>query len=69
MINAKWREAFVSEPFFRQAVIKPEVTYLRGAVIQDYSRYIQTTYRHHGLKGVIKIFISGIKKVLKRVFR
>jgi GT2 family glycosyltransferase len=69
MINAKWREAFVSEPFFRQAVIKPEVTYLRGAVIQDYSRYIQTTYRHHGLKGVIEIFISGIKKVLKRVFR
>ena len=68
MINEKWGRAFGSEPFFRQAVTQPEVTYLRGAVIQDYSRYIQTTYRHHGFKGVIKIFISGIKKVLKRDF-
>ena len=67
MINAKWGRAFGSEPYFRQAITQPEVTYLLGAVIQDYSRYIQTTYRHHGLKGVIKIFISGIKKVRKRV--
>jgi GT2 family glycosyltransferase len=68
MINEKWSRAFGSEPYFRQAVTQPEVTYLRGAVIQDYSRYIQTTYRHHGFKGVIKIFISGLKKVRKRVF-
>jgi GT2 family glycosyltransferase len=67
MINEKWGRAFGSEPYFRQAVIKPEVTYLRGAVIQDYSRYIQTTYRHHGFKGVVKIFSNGLKKVRKRV--
>ena len=68
MINEKWRGSFGSEPYFRQAVTQPEVTYLRGAVIQDYSRYIQTTYRHHGFSGVVKIFSNGIKKVLKRVF-
>ena len=68
MINAKWRGAFGSEPYFRQAVTQPEVTYMRGAVIQDYSRYIQTTYRHHGFKGVVKIFSNGLKKVRKRVF-
>jgi GT2 family glycosyltransferase len=68
MINAKWGRAFGSEPYFRQAVTQPEVAYLRGAVIQDYSRYIQTTYRHHGFKGVVKIFSNGLKKVRKRVF-
>jgi GT2 family glycosyltransferase len=68
MINAKWGRAFGSEPYFRQAVTQPEVTYLRGTVIQDYSRYIQTTYRHHGFKGVVKIFSNGLKKVRKRVF-
>ena len=68
MINEKWGRAFGTEPYFRQAVTLPEVTYLRGAVIQDYSRYIQTTYRHHGFKGVVKIFSNGIKKVRKRLF-
>ena len=68
MINEKWGRAFGTEPYFRQAVTLPEVTYLRGAVIQDYSRYIQTTYRHHGFKGVVKIFSNGIKKVRKKVF-
>jgi GT2 family glycosyltransferase len=68
MINAKWGRAFGSEPYFRQAITQPEVTYLRGAVIQDYSRYIQTTYRHNGFKGVVKIFSNGLKKVRKRVF-
>jgi hypothetical protein len=68
MINEKWSRAFGSEPYFRQAVTRPEVTYLRGAVIQDYSRYIQTTYRHYGFKGVVKIFSNGLKKVRKRVF-
>jgi len=68
MINEKWSRAFGSEPYFRQAVTRPEVTYLRGAVIQDYSRYIQTTYRHHGFKGVVKIFSNGIKKARKKVF-
>ena len=68
MINEKWRGAFGSEPYFRQAVTQPEVTYLRGAVIQDYSRYIQTTYRHHGFSGVVKIFSNGLNKVRKRVF-
>jgi GT2 family glycosyltransferase len=68
MINVKWGRAFGSEPYFRQAVTQPEVAYMRGAVIQDYSRYIQTTYRHHGFKGVVKIFSNGLKKVRKRVF-
>ena len=68
MINEKWSRAFGTEPYFRQAVTLPEVTYLRGAVIQDYSRYIQTTYRHHGFKGVVKIFSNGLKKVRKRLF-
>lgn len=68
MINAKWSSAFGSEPYFRQAVTQPEVTYLRGAVIQDYSRYIQTTYRHHGFIGVIKIFINGLKKLRIKLF-
>ena len=66
MINKKWSRAFGTEPYFRQAVTRPEVTYLRGAVIQDYSRYVQTTYRHHGFKGVVKIFSNGIKKVKER---
>ena len=68
MINEKWSRAFGTEPYFRQAVTLPEVTNLRGAVIQDYSRYIQTTYRHHGFKGVVKIFSNGIKKARKKVF-
>ena len=68
LIHAKWREAFGSEPYFRQAVVSPEVRYLRGEVIQAYTRYIQTTYRHHGFKGVMKISINGIKKLLRMVF-
>jgi len=68
MIHAKWGQVFGSEPYFRQAVTRPEVKYLRGEVIQVYTRYIQTTYRHHGFKGVVKIFVNGIKKVLKKIF-
>ena len=68
MIHAKWGQAFGSEPYFRQAVTLPEVKYLRGEVVQVYTRYIQTTYRHHGFKGVVKIFVNGIKKVLKKIF-
>ena len=67
-INEKWSRAFGSEPYFRQAVTQPEVTHLRGALIQDYSRYIQTTYRHHGLKGVMKIGLNGIKKLRTKIF-
>ena len=68
MINAKWGHAFSSEPYFRQAAINPEVKYLRSEVFQVYTRYIQTTYRHHGLDGVRKIFLNGFKKLRTKLF-
>jgi GT2 family glycosyltransferase len=65
LILDRWRNAMGEEPFFRTEVQNPEVHYLKGIVLQEYSRYIQGTFRKSGVKGVIKIFINGFKKLFK----
>ena len=65
LILDRWSNAMGEEPFFRTEVQNPEVHYLKGIVLQEYSRYIQGTFRKSGVKGVIKIFINGIKKLFK----
>jgi GT2 family glycosyltransferase len=68
LIHEKWGKAFGSEPYFRQAVLHPEVKYLRGEVIQAYTRYVETTYRHYGLVGVLRLFTNKINKVRIKLF-
>ena len=68
LISAKWGNAFGSERYFRQAVTHPEVKYLRGEVIQAYTRYIETTYRHYGVVGVLKLFTNKINKGRIKLF-
>lgn len=68
LIHEKWGKAFGSEPYFRQAVMHPEVKYLRGEVIQAYTRYVKTTYRHYGLVGVLRLFTNKINKVRIKLF-
>ena len=64
LIRNRWSEAMGDEPFFRSEVQNPEVRYLKGIVIQEYSRYIQGTYRKSGVMGVFKIFVNGFKKLI-----
>jgi GT2 family glycosyltransferase len=65
LIRSRWSEAMGVEPYFRSEVLNPEVRYLKGIMIQEYSRYIQGTYRKSGIKGVFKIFVNGFKKLIK----
>lgn len=65
LILARWKEAMLEEPFFRTEVTKKELGPFRGPLIQAYLRYIKTTYRHSGTRGVVRIFTNGLKKAIR----
>ena len=65
LILARWKDAMTEEPFFRTEVMNTELRHFKGTLIQEYSRYIQTTYRHAGISGVVRIFANGFKKLIR----
>jgi GT2 family glycosyltransferase len=64
LILDRWQHDFGEEQFFRQAATVPEARYLRGTFFQEYSRYVQTTYKHQGVSGVLMLFVNKIKKFM-----
>jgi GT2 family glycosyltransferase len=65
LILERWKDSMAEEPFFRAEVVNKELGYLTGTLLQEYSRYIQTTYRHAGIVGVARIFLNGFKKLIR----
>jgi GT2 family glycosyltransferase len=65
LILARWKDSMTEEPFFRTEVMNTELRHFKGTLIQEYSRYIQTTYRHAGISGVVRIFANGFKKLIR----
>jgi GT2 family glycosyltransferase len=65
LILARWKDAMTEEPFFRTEVMNDELRHFQGTLIQEYSRYIQKTYRHAGISGVVRIFANGFKKLMR----
>ena len=65
VILARWKESMLEEPFFRTEVTNKEIGPLKGPLVQEYLRYIETTYRHSGIRGVVRIFANGFKKVTR----
>lgn len=65
LILARWKGSMTEEPFFRTEVVNKELGHFKGTLFQEYSRYIQTTYRHAGLSGVARIFANGFKKIIR----
>ena len=65
LILARWKDSMTDEPFFRTEVMNTELRHLKGTLFQEYSRYIQTTYRHAGISGVARIFANGFKKLIR----
>ena len=65
LILERWKDSMTEEPFFRAEVVNKELGHLKGTLFQEYSRYVQTTYRHAGIVGVVRIFANGFKKLIR----